>query len=131
MNDAIRRTQKKYGSMALVIAIFAGMFFILIGQKAIAKGLILGTLFSILNFVLIGEVLPKMIGKKRSASTAYSFGSITFRFGLLAIPLVLSLKMEAFNFAAAVVGIFMVQLMILGDQLLSHFFPGHIKKTRT
>jgi hypothetical protein len=130
MNEAIRRTQKKFGSMALVIAIFVGMFFILIGQKAITKGLILGTLFSILNFVLIGEVLPMMIGKTRRTSTLYSLGSITFRFGLLAIPLILSLKMEAFNFAAAVVGIFMVQVMILGDHILRHFFSGRIKRLR-
>jgi len=124
MNDAVRQTQKKYGSMTLIIAIFAGLFFILIGQKAIAKGLILGTLFSILNFVLIGEVLPMMIGKTRRTSTLYSLGSITFRFGLLAIPLILSLKMEAFNFAAAAVGIFMVQLIILGDHIVRHVFPG-------
>jgi hypothetical protein len=129
MNEAIRRSQKKYGSMTLVIAIFAGMFFILIGQKPIAKGLILGALFSVLNFVLIGEVLPMMIGKTRRTSTVYLLGSITFRFGLLAIPLVLSIKMEAFNFAATVVGIFMVQLMILGDHMLRHFFSGRIKRT--
>jgi hypothetical protein len=124
MNEVIRQTQKKYGSMALILAIFAGMFFILMGQKAIAKGLILGTLFSILNFVLMGQVLPMMIGKTRRTSTVYSLGSITFRFVLLAIPLILSLKMEAFNFAAVVVGIFMVHIIIFGDYILRHFFQG-------
>ena len=128
MNKAVRRSQKKYGSMTLIIAIFAGMFFILIGQKPIAKGLIIGALFSVLNFVLIGEVLPMMIGKTRRTSTLYSLGSITFRFGLLAIPLILSLKMDAFNFAAAVVGIVMVQLIILGDHIVRHLFPGRIKR---
>jgi hypothetical protein len=128
MNDQIRRTQKKYGSMTLITAIFIGVFFILIGQKAIAKGLILGALFSVLNFVLIGEVLPMVIGKTKRTSTLYSLGSITFRFGLLAIPLILSLKIEAFNFAAAVVGIFMVQLIILGDHIVRHFIPGPIKR---
>jgi hypothetical protein len=129
MSDAVRRTQKKYGSMALIAAIFIGMFFILMGEKAVAKGLILGALFSVLNFVLIGQVLPMMIGKTRRTSTAYSLGSITFRFALLAIPLVLSLKTEAFHFAAAAVGIFMVQLMILGDHIVRHFFPGRSKHT--
>jgi hypothetical protein len=46
---------------------------------------------------------------------------------LLAIPLILSIKMEVLNFAAAVVGIFMVQLIILGDHIVRHFFPGRIK----
>ena len=128
MNESIRRSQKKYGSMTMVMAIFVGLFFILIGQKPIAKGLILGALFSVLNFVLIGEVLPMMIGKTRRTSTFYSLGSITFRFGLLAIPLILSLKMEAFNFAAAVVGIFMVQIIIIGDHIVRHLFPGRFKR---
>jgi hypothetical protein len=122
MNDAIRETQKKYGSMALIAAIFVGMFFILLGQKTIAKGLILGTLFSVLNFVLMGQVLPMMIGKTRRTSITYSLGSITFRFALLSLPLILSLKMEALNFAASVVGIFMVQITIFGDHILRHFF---------
>ena len=122
--ETIRQTQKKYCSAALSFAILAGFGCYLMGWTPICKGLILGTLFSILNFVLIGEVLPMMIGKTRRTSTLYSLGSITFRFGLLAIPLILSLKMEAFNFAAAAVGIFMVQLIILGDHIVRHVFPG-------
>ena len=129
MTDAIRRTQKKYGSMALVAAILAGLGLILVGQKPLAKGLILGSLFSALNFVLIGEVLPMTIGRTKRASTIFSLGSITVRFGLLSIPLIVALKTETFNFAAAVVGIFMVQLMILGDHLYGRLFSGRIKRT--
>ena len=128
MNESIRHTQKKYGSMTLVTVIFAGMFFILIGQKAVAKGLILGAVFSVLNFVLMGEVLPLMIGKTRRKSAFFSLGSMGMRYGLLSIPLIVSLRMEAFHFASAVVGIFTVQLMILGDLVVGRFWNGHTKQ---
>jgi hypothetical protein len=108
--------------MSMVGAIFIAIFFILLGQKTIAKGLLLGTLFSVLNFFVIGEILPLLLDKPRRRSVVFSLLSILFRFGLLSIPLILALKMEALNFSAAVIGIFMVQLAIMGDQLL-HFLP--------
>jgi hypothetical protein len=129
MIDSIRQTQKKYGAMTLIMAIFMGMAFILMGQRAVAKGIILGAIFSVLNFVLMGEVLPMMIGNTRRKSTFFSLGSMAFRYGLLSIPLVVSLKMETFNFAAAVIGIFMVQLMILGDLAVGRLWAGHIKES--
>jgi hypothetical protein len=128
MIDSIRNTQKKYGAKALIVAIFIGMGFILAGQKAIAKGIILGAIFSVLNFVLMGEILPMMIGNTRRKSTFFSMGSIAFRYGMLSIPLILSLRMAAFNFAATVIGIFMVQLMILGDLAVGRLWTGHIKQ---
>lgn len=104
--------------MSMTGAIFSAIFFILMGQKTIAKGLLLGTLFSVLNFVVIGETLPLLLDKSRRRSVLLSFLSILFRFGLLSIPLILALKMEALNFSAAVIGIFMVQLTIMSDHIL-------------
>lgn len=128
MNDVVRRTQKKYGSMTLIAAIFIGMFFILMGEKAVAKGLILGALFGVLNFVLMGEILPLMLGKTKRKSTFFSMGSIGLRYALLAVPLILALKMEALNFAATGIGIFMVQLMILGDHAVGYLISGRTKR---
>ena len=70
--DAIRETQKKYCSRAILAAIFVGLVFILMGQNAIGKGLILGTLFSIVNFVLLGETLPLKAGQSRGKSFLFS-----------------------------------------------------------
>jgi hypothetical protein len=128
MNDSIRQTQKKYGSMALIAAISAAMVFILLGEKAVAKGIVLGTIFSVLNFVLLGEILPMITGNARKKSTFLSLGSIGVRFGLLSIPLILSIRMPAFNFAAAVIGIFMVQILIFADLAVGHFFAGRVKR---
>lgn len=106
----------------MIGAIFIAIVFIMAGQKAIAKGLLLGTLFSVLNFIVIGEGLPFLFNRSRRQSGMFALLSILFRFGLLSIPLILALKMEGLHFAATVIGIFMVQLTIMGDHLIQ-FLP--------
>jgi hypothetical protein len=118
MSAEIAQTQKRYGTTSMMAAIFIGILFIVMGHKAQAKGLILGSIFSVLNFVLMGEILPLLVGHSRKKSSFISLGSIVFRHGLLAIPLILALKMEWLDFAATVIGLFMVQIMIMGDHLL-------------
>jgi hypothetical protein len=116
--ELIQQVQKKFGSRAMVTAVVVGMVFILAGQKPIAKGLVLGSIFSVINFVLIGEILPLIISTSRKRSVLFSFVSMLFRFLLLSAPLILSLKLESLNFIAAAMGIFMVQILIMGDHLL-------------
>ncbi|MGD9273954.1 MAG: hypothetical protein PVI65_06270, partial [Desulfobacterales bacterium] len=67
--ESIRRTQKKYGSRALAIAVIIGLGTVLIGQNSLGKGLVLGTLFSVVNFILMGETLPLKLG--RSSKTTF------------------------------------------------------------
>jgi hypothetical protein len=116
--ELLHQVQKKFGSRAMVTAVIVGMVFILAGQKPIAKGLVLGSIFSVINFVLIGEILPLIISVSRKRSVLFSFVSMLFRFLLLSTPLILSLKLESLNFIAAAMGIFMVQILIMGDHLL-------------
>jgi hypothetical protein len=116
--DPLRQTQKKYGSQAMVAAIVVGLVFILLGQVPVGKGLILGTVFSVINFILIAEALPLRIGKSRAKTFIFSLGSIIFRFALMAIPLVAAVKYDQFNIFATIGGVFMIQIVILGDHLL-------------
>ena len=116
MSVAIKATQKKYCSRALLTAIIFGLPFILGGYAPIGKGLILGSLFSIINFILIGETLPMKIGQGSPKKLfVISMGSIGVRFGLLAIPIVMAVKLDQFHLVATVIGIFMVQLAIVSD----------------
>ena len=117
--ESVRQTQKKYGSRAMIIAIIAGFFLILAGQKAIGKGLILGTVFSVINFVMIGQTLPLRLSQTKRKTFLFSLGSITFRYTLLAVPLILAIKFDQFDLPAAICGIFMIQLVILADYLLN------------
>jgi len=119
MSAAVKATQKKYCSRAIVAAIIFGLPFIFGGYAPIGKGLILGTIFSILNFILIAETLPKKVGAdtKRKQFTV-SLSSIGIRYMLLAIPLVSAVKLEQFELVTTIIGIFMVQLAILADHSL-------------
>ena len=117
--EAIRQTQKKYCSRAMFTAIVIGGFLILIGQQPIGKGFILGAIFSVINFVLIGETLPYKLGKAKGRTILIALGSIFVRFGIMAVPLILAVKFDQFNLLAVVIGIFTVQLVIIADQFSS------------
>jgi len=121
--EPLRQTQKKYGTRALVLAIVTSLVFILTGHKPVGKGLVLGTVFSILNFVIMGETLPMRLegaGKSKRKALFVSAGSILARYVLLALPVILAIKLEQFNLFSAICGIFMVQLVILADHLTGH-----------
>ncbi len=106
-------TQKKYGSRALILAIGAGLLFLGMGQKEICRGLILGGVFSAVNFALMGQMLRYRLSDNRKAATGRSFSALIFRYLLLAVPLIISVRSDRFYFPATVVGIFMVQLVII------------------
>jgi hypothetical protein len=115
---SIRETQKKYCSRAITAAIFAGLFFILAGRAPIGKGLILGTVFSIVNFIIMGEMLPLRIGKSKNKTFLFSLVSIFSRYILLSVPLIIAVKFEQYQLISVVFGIFMVQFFILADHLV-------------
>jgi hypothetical protein len=125
MISEVKQIQKTYCSQALILAIAVALIMFVFGAKPIGKGLLLGTLASILNFILMAAMLPMRMNQDRKKSSLASFGSIWFRFALLALPLFLAIKIEAFNFFATAAGLFMVQIVILSQHLL-----GIIKAAR-
>ncbi|MEZ4604127.1 MAG: ATP synthase subunit I [Desulfobacterales bacterium] len=129
--EQIKRLQKRYGSMAMFLALVAGIGLLLLGYKPVGKGVLLGTIFSIINFILMAESLPSRIGTTRKKATVFSFLWIVARYGLLAIPLFLSMKMEQFNLWATVVGLFMIQMVILADSFISQVYFSTQKKNST
>ena len=122
--ESVSQTQKKYGSRAMIIAIIAAFIFILAGLKPIGKGLVLGTIFSVINFVLIGQTLPLRLSQTKRKTFFLSLGSIFFRYALLAVPLVLAIKFDQLDLPAVIFGIFMIQLVILADYLLNLINSG-------
>ncbi len=124
----IRETQKKYCSRALIFSIIVGFICYLAGLTPICKGLILGTLFSILNFIIMGETLPIRMNRSKGKTFFAALGSIFFRYLLLAVPIVVAIKFEQYNFFAAIAGIFSVQMIILFDHLFSLIFSRFQKQ---
>jgi hypothetical protein len=108
--------QKKYGSRALILSIGAGLLFLSIGQKEVCRGLVLGGVFSAVNFALMGQLLRYRLIDNRKVAIRRSLVALLLRYLLLAIPLVLAVQSERFSFPATAVGIFMVQLVILIEQ---------------
>ena len=116
--EALKKMQKRYCSTAIVVAVLIASVFIGIDMVPIGKGLILGALFSIINFILMGRALPGRILEKKKAAVQKSLGSVLFRFAIMAIPLYIGIKGAEFNFFAVSAGLFFVQIMILGDHLI-------------
>jgi hypothetical protein len=125
--EALKQTQKKYTAKTFALAGIIALFFILIGQKPVAKGLIIGAFFSALNFILMGNTITLRFGKSKRKTFSISMGSIILRYLLLAIPLIAALKFEQLNLIAAILGIFMIQFVILAEHLLT-FIPALRKK---
>jgi hypothetical protein len=117
--EAVKQAQKKYTTLALTLSIAVGLLFILMGHKPVGKGLILGAIFSVLNFILMGKSITLKIGRSKAKTFSISMGSIIFRYLLLAIPLITAIKFEQFNLVAAILGIFMIQLVILAEHILT------------
>jgi asparagine N-glycosylation enzyme membrane subunit Stt3 len=126
--EALRKTQKKHCSRAITAAIFVGLIFILIGHISVGKGLILGTIFSIINFILMGETLPLKLNKSKRKTFLISTGSILFRYMILAVPLIMALKFEQYNILSVVIGIFLVQIFILAENFLIIFSSARGKQ---
>lgn len=125
--EEIKNIQKKYCSQAMICAIVIALISILLGMKPFGKGFILGTLFSILNFIIMGQLMPMKIAKSQSKASALAFFSIFIRFALLTVPLIVSLKIDSVDFIGVVIGLFMVQLTAIFNHLILDRFPSHRK----
>ncbi|OGP60635.1 MAG: hypothetical protein A2V65_08520 [Deltaproteobacteria bacterium RBG_13_49_15] len=122
--EPTRDFQKKYCKRALTAAIFIGLITILAGFKSAGKGLVLGTLFSVANFIALAYLLPLNMHQKRVKASIFSFLSIVGRYALMVIPLILTLKMKDFYLPATVAGLFMVQITILVEQCIQAIKRG-------
>jgi hypothetical protein len=117
--ETAKQVQKKYISLALTFSIGVALLFILMGHKPVGKGLILGAIFSVFNFILMGKSIALSFGRSKAKTVSLSMGSIFLRYLLLAIPLIAAVKYEQFNLVATILGIFMIQLVILAEHALT------------
>ena len=106
----------------MILALLVGLFFMLVGEKAVGKGFALGTLFSVINFMAMGQFIPMKLGKSRTRASFIASVSILIRYALLAIPLLISYRTESLNFFGVAAGLFAVQLSILVDHVFSRHF---------
>lgn len=117
--EAYRAYQRRLARGAFTTAVMVGLVLYALGYGAAAKGLVLGALFSVLNFVIMAHLLPSQLGSgtERKKATGVAFLSLVLRWGLMAIPLSVGIKSEKFSLWAVVVGLFAVQ----GAIFFEHF----------
>jgi len=101
----------------MAVAIVCGLVLILADQRPIGKGLVLGSIFSVINFVVMGEMLPLRLGKSERRTLFLSLASIFSRYVLLAVPIFLAIRLSQIHLISTLIGVFLVQLMILTDHL--------------
>ncbi|MBW1616002.1 MAG: ATP synthase subunit I [Deltaproteobacteria bacterium] len=116
--EKIKKTEKRYSSMAMITSLILGTVLIFTNFKSEGKGLILGAIFSCINFVLIGEALPSIINKKKRKRFFFSLSSRALRYLILSFPLILGVKYKRFDFCFVVIGIFSVQLLLVAEKIL-------------
>ncbi len=111
----LRETQKNYGTKAMTLAIGIGMIFLIIGNRAVCRGVVMGALFSTVNFVLMARTLHTKMGHDRTRATLSALVNIFFRYLIMAVPLFLAIKLSMFDLAATIAGLFAVQAVILAE----------------
>jgi len=117
-DNTLSQIQRKISLWAFSSALILALVFLLIQETAIAKGLLLGTCFSIINFVLLGKSIPMTLMKSRPGASFVGLASILLRYVILAVPMIVGVKSPSFNFVAVIIGIFAIQIVTLFDYIL-------------
>jgi len=115
--EELKQLQKRYCSRAMALAIAGALIFIIFGYNPLGRGLVLGTLFSIINFILMGQSIQARMGKTQARTTFLALVSVFFRFALMAVPIVVAVKFESYHIVTAVIGLFMVQIVLFAENI--------------
>ena len=109
--------QKALIKKALLISLAVACIFLALNLKSAAKGIALGSIFSVVEFKLMARRLERRFARQgRSRDFFGLFG----RFLLLSVPLVIAIKSPSVNFAATVGGIFAVKAAIYYHFVISN-----------
>ena len=113
----VRQITRRYCTMAMGLSLSVGTLLLVTGHHGLGKGLILGTTFGAIDFVWMAQTLPARL---KSATRQAALGSLAARvgrFALKAVPLIMAVRSDQFDFPMTVVGIFSVHLCLMADQV--------------
>ena len=111
--NEVKKVRNRICSWAMLISIGLASFFLFVNEKAFAKGLVLGTCFSCINFLLLGRSILMTIGQSHPRAKIIAFTSLLARYVILAIPLIVAVKSSSFNLVTTIIGIFSIQIVTL------------------
>ncbi len=110
---------KKYASNSLLVAVIIGFILMLFGLIPQGKGFIFGTIISIINFAIMGKLMPISAASSKKKAFLFSLSSLAIRFCIIGCALAISLKLKQLDFIFVVLGIFMIQFIIFLEQALN------------
>jgi hypothetical protein len=102
---------------ALLLSLAAACIFLALNLKSAAKGIALGSIFSVVEFKLMALRLERRLAHQ---GRGRDYFGLIGRYFLLAIPLIIALKLPSINFFAVVGGIFAVKAAIFYHVLISN-----------
>ena len=114
----IDHVQRRYCGGALTVAILIGLGVYLAGWPAMTRGILLGGLFSCLNFVLLGQSLTRKLTGNQRRGTLLALAAQLGRYLLWAVPVVIAMKWPAVDLPSTVAGLFMVPAGIILDAVI-------------
>jgi hypothetical protein len=117
--EAIRQLQRRYcgGALTLAVVLSAGCY--LAGWPAMTRGLIVGSLFSALNFALLGKTMARKLADPRRGGGLIALAAQLGRYLLWAVPVVVAVKLPPVDLPATIAGLFMVPLFIIADSVFN------------
>jgi len=113
ISAATKELRERLCSITLFMGALVSVSALSLGSVSVAKGFMLGTCFSVINFILLSASMPFSLGKDRKTASAVYFGSIFIRYGILAIPIAIAIKSEQFDLVSTICGIFSIQIVLV------------------
>jgi hypothetical protein len=117
--ETIRHLQKRYCGGALSLAVVLSLVVYLAGWPAMTRGLIVGSLFSALNFALLGKTMMRKLTDPRPGAGLITLVAQLGRYLLWAVPVVIAVKLPPVDLPATIAGLFMVPLFIIADSVFN------------
>ncbi len=94
------------GITVLIIYLFSGW------RWALLWGMLLGNIYSVFNFLLLGIAVDKAVHKRPSRAQAYMVTMFLLRYLLTAVLITVSLVTDLFHPAAVIIPIFFPKLAL-------------------
>jgi hypothetical protein len=117
--ETIRHLQKRYCGGALSLAVVLSLVVYLAGWPAITRGLLLGALFSALNFALLGKTMTQKLAGAHRRNTIVAVTAQAGRYLLWGVPVVIAVKLPPVDLPATITGLFMVPIFIIADSVFN------------
>ena len=124
-NDLVFKVTKRVSIISLLI--IGSIAFIFKNSKPIILGYVFGAIISILGFKLLHNTINKAVEMSPGKAAAYSTVHYILRYLIYFIVLSVAAIADYLNFPAAILGLLMVKIVILGSGIFDKDFQKYQK----